>query len=115
MKAEAKIQSEIVMWFRNNYCLRNHNPRYCIFSVPNERNNAAEVIRMKGTGLMKGVADLVVVMPNKIFFVECKAENGVLSEAQVEFGFIMDELGFDYFVIRSLDEFKRLFFTLNKK
>ena len=115
MKAEAKIQSEIVMWFRNNYCLRHHNPRYCIFSVPNERNNAAEVIRMKGTGLMKGVADLVVVMPNLVMFVECKAESGVQSEAQKEFEEVVCALGFEYHLVRSLDEFKILFFTLNKK
>jgi hypothetical protein len=114
MKAEAKIQNEIVMWFKNNYCLRHHNPRCCIFSVPNERNNAAEVMRMKGTGLMKGVADLVVVLPNKIIFVECKNEKGLQSEAQSEFAFIMHDLGFDYFLVRSLDEFKGVIKSLNK-
>jgi hypothetical protein len=107
-KAESRIQQEIVMWFRNNYCLKHHDPRNLIFSIPNERNNAREMAAMKATGLMKGAADLVVVMPNRVIFVEVKTATGQQSPAQKEFEKSVKALGFEYFLVRSLQEFRNL-------
>ena len=39
--SEARIQQEIVMWYKNTYCLEHHDPRCMIFSVPNEGRGAA--------------------------------------------------------------------------
>jgi len=108
MKTESRIQQEIVIWFRNNYCTKLKKTRCAIFSVPNERKNQKEMMSMIATGLMSGVSDLVVLLPGKVLFVEVKTESGKQQPKQIEFEKTVKYLGFDYFVVRSLDEFKLL-------
>lgn len=105
-KTEAKIQSEICCWFNNKYCLKFHNPRYCIFSVPNDTQNKEETMRKLATGLKPGASDLIVLFPNKPVFCEVKTPTGKQSEAQKEFQIQVEKLGFEYILVRSLDEFK---------
>jgi hypothetical protein len=108
-KTEAKIQQEIVVWFNNNYCLTTHNPRCAIFSVPNEGKNAREQLYKKALGLKAGVSDLIVVMPGRLVFVEVKDEKGQQSDKQKEFEITVKSLGFEYVVVRSLENFKKIF------
>lgn len=105
-KAESRIQQEIVMWHRNTYGLKHHNPRHLIFSVPNERENKREQMRMIATGLMAGVSDLIVVMPCRIVFVECKDATGKQSDRQKEFERLVNDLGYTYILVRSLEEYQ---------
>lgn len=105
-KTEAKIQSEICCWFNNEYCLKFHKPRYCIFSVPNDTQNKEETMRKLATGLKAGVSDLIVLFQNKTVFCEVKTPTGVQSEAQKEFQKQVENLGFEYILVHSLDEFK---------
>ena len=105
-KTEAKIQSEIVEWFNNNFCLKFHKPRYCIFSVPNDTENKEETMRKIATGLKRGASDLIVLFPSRSVFCEVKTPTGVQSEAQKNFQEQVEELGFEYILVRSLDEFK---------
>ncbi len=111
MKTESKIQQEIVRWFRNNYCLKHSVPRCAIFSVPNERKDTRELMKMKATGLMAGVSDLIVVIPSKVLFIEVKDDKGRQSEKQKYFEETMKGLSLEYHLVRSLDDFKTL---LNK-
>jgi hypothetical protein len=106
MKTESKIQQEIVMWFRNNYCLLQHNPRSVIFSVPNDSKDAKEQMRKKATGLYAGVSDLICIHFGKVLFIEVKADNGIQSPRQKDFQNIVESQGFEYHLVRSLDEFK---------
>ena len=105
-KTEAKIQSEIFMWFNNKYCLKFHNPRYCIFSVPNDTENKEETMRKLATGLKRGASDLIVLFPNKQVFCEVKTQTGVQSEAQKDFQEQVENLGFEYILVRSLLDFQ---------
>lgn len=107
MKTESKIQQEIVLFFNNNYCLKNHKPRCAIFSVPNEGKSRREILRKKAIGLMPGVSDLIVIMEGQVIFVEVKTPEGSQSERQKDFEQIVSNLGFKYYVIRSLDQFKK--------
>ena len=102
------IQQQIYLWFNNNYCLKTHKNRCMIFSVPNDSINAIETKRKINTGLLKGASDLIVVLPNKILFVELKTEKGIQSENQKDFQNRIELLGFEYYLIRSLDQFKKL-------
>lgn len=106
MIKEAKIQQEIYLWFNNNYCLKNHKPRFTIFSVPNEGANIKEMMYKKSMGLRAGVSDLIVVLPNKVLFVEVKTLVGKQREAQKDFENVVTALGFDYFLVRSLEDFQ---------
>lgn len=106
--SEDKIQQDIVEWFNNNYCLRHHNPQCLIFSVPNGgTRNKLEAIKLKLTGMKAGVSDLIVILPNKILFVELKTLKGTQSDKQKDFERAVVDLGFDYLLIRSLHEFKQ--------
>ena len=105
-KTEAKIQSEICCWFNNNFCLKFHNPRYCIFSVPNDTTNKEETMRKIATGLKSGASDLIVLFPNRAVFCEVKTQTGVQSEAQKDFQEQVENLGFEYILVRSLLDFQ---------
>jgi len=107
-KTESRIQQEIVKWFRNNYCLKFHKPRYIIFSVPNETKDVKELMYKKSFGLMSGVSDLIVIMENKIIFVEVKTEKGLQSKKQKEFQKRVEDLRFEYHIVRSLEQFKKV-------
>jgi len=103
---ENNIQQEIVVWFNNNYCLKSHKNRCMIFSVPNDSINPIETKRKINTGLLKGASDLIVILPNRILFIEVKTEKGVQSDNQKEFQNRVQVLGFEYKLVRSLTEFK---------
>jgi len=103
------LQAEIYKYFNNNYCLKHHNPRCSIFAVPNGGlRNKREAIKLKATGLKAGVSDLIVLMENRCIFVELKIDKGVQSDKQKEFEIIVKALGFEYFIVKSLQEFKNI-------
>jgi len=105
-KTESKIQQECLMHFRNTYCLKHHNPQCLMFSVPNEGKNAIEQMRKIQIGLMSGVSDTIIVMPNRVIFCEFKDDKGKQSPQQIDFQIKVENLGFEYWLVRSLDEFK---------
>lgn len=116
---ENKIQSECFLWYWNNYCLKNKKPRGFMFSVPNELagSNKITMMQAKAMGLVSGVSDTIILLPNgKIIFCEFKDEKGKQSERQKEFELIVTNLGFDYILVRSLDQFKKEIYekTTNK-
>ena len=80
------LQSQIFKWYNNNYCLKHHNPRHVIFSVPNGAYvSKREAIKLKATGLVSGVSDLIIIQPNRCIFVELKLKKGRQSNTQKEF------------------------------
>lgn len=108
MKTEDKVQQEIVMWYRNTYCLKHHNPRNIIFSVPNDSKNAVEQMRKIATGLYAGVSDLIMIHFGQVYFIELKTDTGKQSEKQKDFQLIVENQGFKYYLIRSLKEFQKI-------
>jgi hypothetical protein len=104
-KLESKIQQEIVMYFNHNYCLNFHNPQCVIFSIPNEGLSKKETIQKMATGLLPGAADLMILMPKLAFYVEVKTPTGTQKENQKKFEKRVNSLGFNYYIVRSLEEF----------
>ena len=97
-KSEFTIQVEIV-----DYCRKNN---IICFSVPNEatRNNSKYI----KSGVLAGVSDLIVLKNGKSYFVELKDYKGRQSDKQKDFENIVSLQGFKYFLVRSLDEFKKI-------
>ena len=62
---------------------------------------------LKATGVVAGVSDLIIIQPNRIIFIELKTEKGVQSNEQKSFEKKVKNLGFEYYLIRSMDEFKK--------
>lgn len=107
---EDNLQAECYKWYNNTYCLKHHKPRHSIFSVPNGgTRNSFEAAKFKATGLKPGVADIIILMPEaKTIFVEFKTDTGVQSDVQKDFEAVVKDLGFEYHIIRSFEQFKEL-------
>lgn len=104
---EDQLQQQIIIWFKNEYQMHGKG---LIFSVPNGGSrNMLEAKKLKQTGAMAGVSDLIVLLPSKCLFIELKAEKGIQSEVQKKFESKVNLLGFDYYLIRSIEEFEKLF------
>jgi len=99
-KSEFTIQVEIV-----NYCRKND---IVCFSVPNEatRNNSKYI----QSGVLSGVSDLICINNGEVLFIELKDYKGKQSEKQKEFEKIIISQGHKYFIVRSLDEFKKVLY-----
>lgn len=97
-KSEFTIQVEIVAFCRKNDII--------CFSVPNEatRNNSKYI----KSGVLAGVSDLIVLNNGKTYFVELKDYKGRQSDKQKEFEKSIISQGHKYFLVRSLDEFKKI-------
>lgn len=129
METEAKIQSDSVQWYRNNYCLKHHNPRCVIFQVPNEiameirgilmrtrlpQKTINQIIglisqRLINMGLLAGVSDTVLTTPDgRTLFVEFKTPTGYQSKEQKIFQESVTSTGHEYHVVRSLEQFKSI-------
>jgi hypothetical protein len=98
-KSESRIQQECVEWFRNK-CIKERLP-YLLLSIPNDNQKF-----LKGTGLLKGASDLIMVVPNKVFWIEMKTQKGRQSPEQKAFELSVNNLGFEYLLFRSLEEFQ---------
>ena len=105
---ENKIQQEIYLYFKLNYCLPKHENRCMIFSVPNDSSNAVEQQRKVNTGLLAGVSDLIMFIDTDVYFIEIKTSTGIQSDKQKDFESRVNLLGHKYFLVRSLDEFKKI-------
>jgi hypothetical protein len=111
MNFEDLLQQKCVTWFKNEYQMHGKG---LIFSVPNGGfRNAVEAKKLKATGVMAGVSDLIVLFPNKAYFIELKDGNkGFQSESQMLFESKVKELGFEYYLVRNFDQFTDLCKTL---
>jgi hypothetical protein len=111
-KSEAKIQQEIVQYFRANYYQKG-----VIFAVPNEAwakmgiNKAVmyKVFKtLQLTGMLSGVSDLVVALKGKVIFVEVKDHKGTQKPKQIIFQQNIENLGLQYHLVRSLEDFIKI-------
>lgn len=114
---EDQLQAECYNWAHNNFCLNHHKPKLSVFSVPNGgTRNKIEAIKLKATGLTAGVSDLIGLFPDgKAVFFELKIEGGKQSESQIKFEKIVMALGFEYYLIYSLEQFKSIWNEINSR
>ena len=102
---ESQIQQQIIIFENNNYSIKKES---VIFAVPNGgTRNVLEAKLLKATGVMPGVSDLILIIKNKVFFIELKAEKGMQSETQKIFQNKVELLGFEYLIFKSLEQYKQ--------
>jgi len=105
MDSEDRIQQECYMWFHNTY------PHYrgLLFSVPNGGFRlSSEAKKLKLTGLVSGVSDLIFVFNKTVYFIEVKTEKGYQSQNQINFQNQIESQGLNYYIIKNFDTFKNL-------
>lgn len=105
---ESKIQHEIVKY------LQKERRDIYFFSVPNEaagKGKGAQIrmSQLKSMGLRSGVSDLILLLPGSItLFIEVKTVKGIQSDKQKRFEIKVNERGFNYFLVRSLEDLKKV-------
>ncbi len=116
-QTEQRTQSEIVRFYNNEYCLAHHAKRCLIMSIPNggERNKVAGMMSI-ASGEYAGASDLLVIHYGQVLFVEVKTADEKKSfqkPKQKLFQQHVESMGFKYFIVRSLEEFKAMLEKLN--
>ncbi len=80
-----------------------------IFHVPNgEHRHIAVAKKLQRMGVMPGVADFLAFTPTRKAAIELKDQDGEQSKVQEHFEKEWRALGGEYFLCRSLEEFKSL-------
>ena len=105
---ESGLQKACVFWFRIQY----PSMASSLFSVPNGGwRSPVEAAIMKGEGMVAGVADLILLMPNgnhHALCIEMKRPGGKQSESQKEWQKEVESHGYAYAVVCYFEEFKQL-------
>ncbi len=97
---EAQLQRSVIQWMQ---FVLHSNVIY--FAVPNgEHRNIVTASRLKGQGVMRGVADLILLYSGKALCLEIKIEGGRQSEPQRVFEAKCIYQGIPYEICRSLDD-----------
>lgn len=108
MAKENQLQAECIRWFRLQY------PQYwrLLFHIPNGgTRNIIEATRLKAQGVVPGVADLILLKPNRIWnglCIELKVGKNKQTDNQIEWGNAVSEQGYHYVVCRTVGEFINL-------
>lgn len=102
---ESNLQKTCVKWFRYQF------PRYrnLLFAVPNGgARSAVTGAILKAEGVLAGVADLLLLVPNKKYHglcIEMKTAKGRQSQSQKDWEKAVTLQGYKYIVVRSADQF----------
>ena len=104
MKSESQIQSECVVWLWNNY----PGTRGLFFAVNNNSEHISRAMQRKSIGLVPGVSDCIFMWHGKTYCFEFKTEIGRQSNTQKSWESKIAEHGFEYFIVRSLEVFRRI-------
>lgn len=101
---ESQIQAACVTWLWNTY----PQTRGLFFAVNNNSEHVARAMNRKAVGLVAGVSDTIFLWNRAVWLIEFKTPTGTQSAKQKEWEAKVNEAGFDYRIVRSLEEFKQL-------
>lgn len=103
MKKQAEIQlhASIYVYFHNNY----PNLRGCLCYNLNNSANALDGNKNRQLGLQAGRSDLVLYYQKKAYMLELKTLTGRQHEEQKRWQKCIQNEGFPYIIIRTLEEF----------
>lgn len=101
LKPEYILQCQCVAWFKRTY------PNYIIFSVPNESTHRQSTYYAK-SGVLKGVSDTVVLLNDKVLFIEFKSPKGYQRPEQKAFQSKIESLNQKYYICRNLEDFQAI-------
>ncbi len=110
-KLEDRLQSDCYTWFHNEFPeLRG----LLCYNLNNSRNKVRAMMD-KAMGLQKGRSDMVFYYQGRAVMIELKTDTGRQSKEQIEWECKIKSAGFDYKIIRSLEEFQGLILAIVKK
>lgn len=111
-KTEAKIQVAIVQY------LQSLGIWFC--SIPNEAAGSGSSVKIRmsnliAMGLRSGAPDLLAFLPGgRLLALEIKAPNGTQSQTQKSFQDRLENLGFEYYIVRSVEDVEEIILGIIK-
>ena len=105
MQSEIKLQAECFQWHWNTY---QHERGLLCYNLNNSANKI-QGNQNKALGLIKGRSDMVLYRESGVIMLEFKTESGVQSTAQKAWQELVEKNGFEYKIIRSFEEFIKIF------
>jgi hypothetical protein len=102
--SEIQLQAACFQWFWNTY----PDERGLLYMNYNNAKNQSHGAILKAIGMVAGVADLTLLTKNGAMFIELKTEVGKQSPTQKQWEAKVREYGYQYHVVRTLEEFKSL-------
>lgn len=105
-ETELRLQQSCFVWHWNTY----PNQRGLFFRIKNEGTNRISGSRDKASGVLSGVADSCLLLPDGrgVIFIEFKLEKGKQSINQAIWEQRITKHGYKYLIIRTLEDFKSL-------
>lgn len=101
---EEMMQAACFQWTWNSY----PSKRKTLFHVQQKAMNRVEGARFKAIGVVRGISDMVLIVPGTVVWIEMKLPSGKQSEDQIEFEELVTALGFKYYLVYSFEQFKLL-------
>lgn len=105
---EDNLQRSCVQWFslqwREYAGLLHHSPN-------GGKRNAIEAAKFKAMGVRAGFPDLILCVARHGYhglFIELKTAKGRQSDNQKYYEYVLEEQGYRYEVVRSLEDFRNL-------
>jgi hypothetical protein len=111
MNPELKLQAECTIWFRNN--MIKHRGKFRRVKNETDKFGTTELQRIKqgvenrSTGIVRGTWDSFFVT-RPITWIEFKSEKGVLTKEQKEFKEMGITVGWNFYIIKNLEQFQYL-------
>ena len=103
--SEDKIQAESFQWLHNTYPLL----RNLFFAVPNGgTRNIVEAMKLKATGTIPGIPDMIMLYAGTCIGFEFKTEIGIVSDAQKKVHMVWKLNGYKVYVVRSFEQFQTI-------
>jgi hypothetical protein len=100
-QTESRIHGDIVKHIWNTYPIT----RGLLFHVPNQgKKSIVEASLLKAMGVLAGVSDLIFLWEGRAYFLEVKTPTGVQSKVQKEFEVRIKENGFNYYIVKSIQD-----------
>lgn len=107
--SEDRIQSDCYQWFHNEG-YPEHRGLLC-YNLNNSKHKI-DGNKNKGLGLQKGRSDLVFYLDRVATMIEMKTPDGYQSPDQKIWQAKIEAQGFEYLIVRSLEEFKKVMLEL---
>ena len=103
---EDRLQAECFKWARNTFPYTSG----CLFAVPNGgKRNKVEAMKLKATGTVAGIPDLLFLWKGRFHAFELKTETGTLSDNQKFVHKVWKFHGVEVRIVRSLEDFQKIF------
>jgi len=107
--SEDRLQADCYLWYCENF----PDERDFLWMQYNTPKNAVQGAKLKAMGMRAGVSDLAYLHPcGRMYFIELKTRSGVQSKKQKDWEQSVTARDARYFLVRNLEEFKKIFADL---